>query len=416
MAEGKKDLSRREFLNIFGLAGAGFLLPSWLKGQAKDGKTKSVDAVKKEEEVRVENLERKERFRPLEGPVQWQYVSFDYEESPGKDVGITLSMTSIDDPIEGRRLKNRLLVMKHDFASGNTNQVVLGEGGGWSFDYEENDEEKFSAYTFKQGEKERAKLVYKWEEDCYLLNIDTGVFNTHSIDNEGLKLVPQGDLNTESKGRFTVVDYPGGEIDSNYYSDNLSVEKVSGEKIGAGVRDSQDLIPVFDSVPVFPDDVDHTWVYSGGELEDGRRFFIKSWVGISGDNDFRFVTISEEVEAGSGNFRVVQYNQEDAGFELEIASDTNDEEEVEVAGKKKRYAHGGAVIAKYQGEKLFELDVNSKPDQVIEDDTGILGKMVEAHGIVSGSFGGQNIRKSNIAMWETTDEELFKLFAPLVSH
>lgn len=225
-------------------------------------------------------------------------------------------------------------------------------------------------------------------------------------------LRPQGNLIPVSKdGNFTVANFEGERIITNYFADHIKVEKQNGDIVGYGRRDSENL--ELEGLPPTQLDIDHTWVHTSGLRADGKRFFITAWGSKTG-GQFKFADVLIVDPATGNQESFVQFNEENPGFNINFISSLTEQETPAEQSKKPEYqmAHGGKVTATAGNETLFELEVDGNPGQII-DSKDILN-MVEAHGkVVAGSVLGFVVTSSDSAMWETTDEK-YSTFLPIM--
>ena len=391
------EISRREFLKLMGAAAGAAALN-------KLGLAKAEEQGKKTETA--EQLpSRKEHFKPFnKGNAEWQYVEFQYSNTENERIGITTSISELTNPYT-REKTQQLLVMRHNLNTGETIKNVYD--GTRTFD------EATSKYTFTDSEnKKLTEFSYDESGDRYLLKVNTNEFNSEEIDTGGLVLRPQGNLIPVSKdGNFTVANFEGGRIITNYFADHIKVERQNGDIVGYGRRDSENL--ELEGSPPISLDVDHTWVHATGTRSDGKRFYVTAW-GCKTGGQFKFadILIVDPITGNQESF--VQFNEDDSGFNVNFVSSLKEQETPAGQSKKPEYqmAHGGKVIATAGNETLFEFEVDSNPGQII-DGKGFLS-MVEAHGkVVAGSVLGSGISSSDSAIWETTDEK-YSTFLPVI--
>src|SRR3989338_9214150 len=341
-------------------------------------------------------LSRKEHFKPLNrGNAEWQYVEFQYSNARNERIGITTSISELTNPYTNEKTQ-QFLVMRHNLNTGETVKNVYD--GIRAFD------EAASKYTFTDSQNNQlADFSYDQSGDKYLLRIRTGEFDSDLIDSNGLVLRPQGNLIPVSKdGNFTVATFEGGSVITNYFADHIRVEKPNGDIVGYGRRDSENL--ELEGLPSSQLDIDHTWVHTSGLRADGKRFFVTAWGG-KGGGQFKFADVLIVDPATGNQERFVQFNEDDSGFNVNFVSSSGEQEPPAGQGKKPEYqmAHGGKVTATAGNERLFELEVDGNPGQII-DSKGFLS-MVEAHGkIKAGTVLGSAVKSSDSAIWETTDE------------
>lgn len=392
------EITRRDFLKLTGAAAGALALNR--SGLAK------AEAPGKKPEIAEQPLSRKEHFRPFNrGNAEWQYLEFQYTNAQGERVGITTSMSELTNPYTGEKTQN-LLVMRHNLNTGETRKNVYD--GTRSFN------EATSTYGFTDSQnKQLAEFSYDEAGDRYLLKVDTGEFNSDEIDAEGLVIRPQGNLIPVSKdGNFTVASFDGGRVVTNYFADNVKIEKQNGDVVGYGRRDSENL--ELEGIPPSRLDIDHTWVHTTGLRSDGKRFYVTAWGSKTG-GQFKFadVLVLDPITGNQESWS--QFNEEDAGFEVSFIPSLAEQETPPGQSKKPEYqmAHGGRVIARSENGALFEFEVDGNPGQMI-DGKGYLS-MVEAHGrlVTGGSVLGQTINTGDSAIWETTDEN-YSTFIPLV--
>jgi len=396
--EPKNKISRRDFLKLSGRA-LGVL---GLKALGVD-RIPFAEAAKSPE---MQSLSRKEHFKPFNsGNAEWQYVEFQYKNDQREQIGITVSMSELTDPATGLKTQ-QLLVMRHNLNTKETQKNTYD--GTRSFD------ESTSAYTFEdEGGNKLAELSYNEANDSYSMKIQTIEFNSDKIDDGGLVLNPQGNLIPVSKdGNFTVASFDGGRIDTNYFADHVRVERQNGDVVGYGRRDSENL-ELEGSAPLQLD-IDHTWVHISGDLKDGKQVYITVWGSKTG-GDYKFSDIMVVDPNTGGIEEMIQLNDEDGGFDLNFEPTLREQETPPDQTKKSKYqmAHGGKVLAKLNGNNLFELEIDGDPGQII-DGKGMLN-MIEAHGrLISGSVLGTPIASGNSAIWETTNE-WYSSFLPLIT-
>ena len=392
------EITRGDFLKLMGAAvGAAVLNRLGLaKAEGQTNKPETAEQL----------LSRKEHFKPFNrGNAEWQYVEFQYSNTENERIGITTSISELTNPYTSKKTQ-QLLVMRHNLNTGETTKNVYD--GTRSFD------EATSKYIFTDSQnKQLAEFSYDESGDRYLLKVSTNEFNSQEIDSEGLVLRPQGNLIPVSKdGNFTVANFEGGKIITNYFADHIKVEKQNGDIVGYGRRDSENL-ELEGLPPPSRLDIDHTWVHASGLRADGKRFFITAWGSKTG-GQFKFAD-TLIVDPTTGNQEsFVQFNEDDPGFNVNFVSSLGEQETPAGQNKKPEYqmAHGGKVIATAGNETLFELEVDGNPGQII-DSKGFLS-MVEAHGkVVTGSILGSAISSGDSAIWETTDEK-YSTFLPII--
>lgn len=393
------EITRRDFLKLTGAAAGAFALNrlGLARAEAPGNKQETIET----------SLSRKEHFKPFNrGFLEWQYLEFQYSNDRGERVGTTISMSEFTDPKTGNKT-HQLLTMVHNLE---TNETIgrTPHDGKLSFD------EAASTYRFTDSQnKQLAEFSYDEVGDKYLLKVDTGEFNSDEIDAEDLVIRPQGNLIPVSKdGNFTVASFDGGRVVTNYFADHVRIEKQGGDVVGYGRRDSENL--ELEGTPPSRLDIDHTWVHTSGTRADGKRFYVTAWGSKTG-GQFKFADVLV-LDPTTGNQESwLQYNEEDAGFEVSFVPSLAEQETPPGQSKKPEYkmAHGGKVSARLGNEMLFEFDVDGNPGQII-DGKGFLS-MVEAHGrlVTGGSVLGQTINSGNSAIWETTDER-YSAFIPLV--
>lgn len=384
------ELSRREFLESVGALSGSFLLRRFNLDTAEV-------LAQPEEPLK---LSRKEHFEPFEsGRAEWQYVSFQYNNEGEQRVGIVLSMSELTGSFGTK--KHQFLVMKHNLDTKETIQNT--------YDGRRVFNKADSTYTFEdEGGDQVATFSYDDLSGNYVLNIHTEVFNSDEIDDEGLILAPQGDLIPVSKdGRFTVASAGGGKVNTNYFADHVKVKKSSGETIGFGRRDSQNL-EIEGWLPSNLD-IDHNWVHVSGDLRAGREVYITAWKSQTG-GEFRFADVMVVNSVTGEVDLIVQLNEENSDFELDFKPHLSEQELP--PGAKYKLAHGGKISARLGGEGLFELEVDGDPGQVI-DGKGML-EMTEAHGrLTAGTVLGHDILSGNSAVWESTDER-YSVLLPII--
>jgi hypothetical protein len=394
MTEG---ISRREFLGLAALAtvGAGLRrFPEKVEGETPT----SVETQEKENEPT-----RKEKFAPLGGNMEWQYLEFQYKDENNQRIGVTLSMSRLPDE-EGND-KYQLLSSSHNLATGETNSHI--HDGNLHFDGLN------SKYTFTDDNGDTlAVYQYDENEDHYTLTTHTDQFDTNDIDPKGIVLKPQGQLIPVSgDAHFTVAAWLGGGIETEYWGDNVIIQKQDGSTVSHGRRDSQSLKLV--GIPNFDLDMDHTWVHTCATLNDGTLAYITAWEGKTG-GDFRFADVMI-LNPNGGLVSFDQFNEKTPGFSLTFTSPTEETETVDG----NILAHGGKIVADYNGQPLFNLSIDGNAGQILKDKIGgLIGfSMVEAHGeLKSGTVNGIAVKESYSAIWETTDEEKKKIYLPMVSN
>lgn len=400
-----EPLNRRDFLKQLGRVGATAIVSQIFPPPNASAEQQKQQSEPTWEEEKQAILSRKEKFQPFNrGNAEWEYVTFQYDDVANQKIGVTLSMSELTDPSNGKKI-HHLLVMKHYLATKTTESFTYN--GTRSFSPTR------STYSFKdKSGSELASFSYHENDDNYKIQVRTTQFNSDSLDPDGLTLSPVGDLMAVSKdGNFPVAKYDGGKLVTNYYADHVEVRKQDGTTIGFGRRDSENL-EIEGVMPSTVIDVDHTWVHTTVELANGNRAHITAWECKTG-GDFKFadITIVNPTTRKVESF--TSRNEEDADFTLDFIPSASESERIPSQSPTSRemMTHGGKVIAKSGSQILFEIDVDGNPGQFI-DGKGIL-QMVEAHGTSTGSVFGVSINTSDSAIWETTNESHF-LFLPLV--
>ncbi|MBN1263005.1 MAG: hypothetical protein JW991_01470 [Candidatus Pacebacteria bacterium] len=382
-------ITRREFL----FQAAGYAARKALGGNYNNGQENAANA-------ETVSLSREECFRPFgTGSAEWQYVQFQYANPGSEQIGVVVSIGELTDPETG--IKNQqLLVMRHNLETGETERNAYR--GFRTFD------ELSSTYTFKAHDgRQLAVFSYEASRDCYTLKVTTAEFDSDVLDKNGLVLKPEGDLIAVSKdGRFPIASYPEGQITTNYWADNIRVERTTGETVGYGRRDSENL--EVEGLPPPGLDIDHTWVHVCGSLADGSRVFVTAWSSQTG-GDHKFADITLVGADGHKLREMIQFNEDDPGFGL--AFEPARQEQEAIPDQPFQMAHGGTVAAEINGQSLFRLTIDGNPGQVI-DARGMVN-MVEAHGkLVGGNVLGASVTGLS-AVWETTVEG-YSTFLPTV--
>lgn len=343
-----------------------------------------------------ENLpkNREKAFMPFDEGIEWQYFQFEVDKQ-----AVFCSMVQINDPSTPSNNLYGLSIRSIDL---DTNEVSKKTHPGTrTFDLET------STYTFNNNQNDiLAQFTYNQNTNDYSVVIHTEQFDTDRIDPNGLTFSPMGPLIKESRstsGRFPIAQTPDGLIYTRYYSDNTEVLNSQGDVVGYGSRDSQVIEPP-DFEPNI-DDFDHHWIHTWIKLADERRVAIKAWESKT-DNNFRFVTIAEETGDQTGEFNIRQFNEENTDLKLTfIPTET---EEVRSGESKKSLSRSGRVVAQLGDKVRFDLTIETLPGQILEDETELLGPMVEAHGkVVSGSYNNEEVQNIS-AIWESTTEWYFQ--------